>query len=137
LATLFIGVAVLVVAATPDPGAFMVGVSASEANRTTAAPFFASQPSRVTMRISDHDGRRQVLVPGSTLGAAVNLAATTDNDHPIANERFGVGSRGAFHAGDRSPFAVSNRRDLRLDLMEMMAWRSRQDPAFLGSCLFC
>jgi hypothetical protein len=46
----------------------------------------------------------------------------------------GAGARGAFHAGDRSPIAVSGRLDLRLALTETTAWGHRQDSLVPGSC---
>jgi hypothetical protein len=61
----------------------------------------------------------------SMMASSAAIAATSDIEGGISTEVLGPGARGAVHAGDRSPFAVSSRIDLRLDLMETLARRWR------------
>jgi len=121
---LVVGVVLVIGAALPGPGVLTAKVAASARHVADLGAL-------------EHGSRQEASDPESTMGLASDTAPTVDNDRPSAIGLSPVGSRGVFHAGDRSPIAVSNRRDLRLDLMEIMAWRSHQAPSFLGSCLFC
>lgn len=128
---LFVGWVVLVVGVVLIIGAALPGPDVLTAKVAASAGHLAD------MSALEHGGRQEASDPESTMGLASDTAPTADNDRPSAIGLSPVGSRGVFHAGDRSPLAVSNRRDLRLDLMDMMAWQSRQDSSFLGSCMFC
>ncbi len=118
---LVVGVVLVIGAALPDPGILTAEVSAS-AHRLA------------DMSALDRGGRHKASDPGSPMGLSADIAALSDYDGGIRTELPGTGARGAFHAGDRSPYAVSSRIDVQLDLMEMADWRRRQEPAAVGPC---
>jgi hypothetical protein len=102
---LVVGVVLVIGAMLPIPGILPAEVSASARHLADVSPPAGS-------------GRQQDVNPVSTLGVSADFADLSDNDGGIRTALPGTGARGAFHAGDRSPIAVSGRLDLRLALME-------------------
>jgi hypothetical protein len=132
---LVIGAAVVLVGALlPEPGSLTSENFVLGAAQTNAEMVSASHDDLGNARASVNGGRRNASDTAIAFEPAPGRAARADHDNPVATS-IPVGSRGALHAGDRSPIAVSNHRDLRLDLMEMTARRWRRAVAPRGSCL--
>ena len=118
---LVVGVVLVIGAMQPIPGILTAEVSASARHLAAVSP-------------RARGGDQQDVNPVSTLRFSAAIADLSDNDGGIRTALPGTGGRGALHAGDRSPIAVSGRRDLRLALMETTAWGHRQDAVVPGSC---
>jgi hypothetical protein len=112
---LVVGVVLIIGAALPSPGVLSAKVAASARHVTDLSAL-------------EHGSRQNASDPGSMLGVPAGIADLSDNNGRIRTARLGTGPRGAFHAGDRSPIAVSSRIDLRQTLMELADWRRRQAP---------
>lgn len=126
---LFVGWVVLAVRVVLMIGAALPGPDVLTAKVAASARHDAD------MSALEHGSRQEESDPDSTMGLAADMAPTADNDRPSAIGLSPVGSRGALHAGDRSPIAVSDRLDLRLGLMGMADWRRPGDPVVPDSCL--
>jgi hypothetical protein len=111
---LVVGVVLVISAMLPIPGNLTAEVSASARHLAAVSP-------------PAPGGDQQDVNPVSTLGFSAAIADLSDNDGGIRTALPGTRGRGAFHAGDRSPIAVSGRLDLRLALMKTTAWGHRQD----------
>ncbi len=133
---LIVGAAVVIVSASlPEPGPRTGERVVRGASQTNAQPVSAWHDDLGNARDSVHGGRRNAPDTVFAFEPAPDSAARADHDNLVAPS-MPVGSRGALHAGDRSPIAVSSHRDLRLDLMEMTARRWRRTVAPRG-CIPC